>query len=255
MLRRLQILCLLLIVLVAGISGVLNLVFSPPLTRPVNVVLYPVNADGRDDTQRYIDALDIVHFEDVGAFFAREALRFGIRLDPLVSLHLGAQINTQPPPIGDYPTAMDSLIWSIKMRWWLWRYDRWSGANPDVRIFLRYFSTRGEVRPGHALGLQKGTIGLVNGFASVDYIDTNNVVIVHELMHAFGASDKYDLHTNEPDFPEGFANPRQSPLLPQTQAEIMAGRVKISPGWILMPVNLSQVVVGDKTAQEIGWRP
>lgn len=251
--RRLRIFLLLLVLLVVSVNTWLGIVRIQSWERPVWVVLYPINADGRADTQAYIDALDVVHFEDVQLFLSREAQRYGVYLDPLVELKLAPVITEQPPGVSDFPGVVESIFWSLRMRWWSWRTDSWSGPEPDVRIYLRYFSTGGRIRLEHSLGLQKGMIGLVNGFASVDYIDTNNFVIVHELMHTFGASDKYDLESNLPVYPHGFADPYQSPLLPQTRAEVMAGRIKVSPGWVLMPPSLKQVVVGPETAREVGW--
>lgn len=253
MFKQLRIALLLLILVLVGANGWLNEIRIHSWKRPVWLVLYPVNADGRADTQAYIDALDVAHFEDVQGFLAREGRKYGVNLDPVLEIRLAPEIDSQPPKVSDYPGMAESIIWSLSMRWWAWRNDTWEGPEPDARIFLRYFSTGGRVRLEHSLGLQKGMIGLVNGFASVDYIDTNNFVIAHELLHTFGATDKYDLKTNEPVFPDGYADPRQEPLLPQTRAEIMSGRIKVSPGWILMPPSLDQVVINDKTASEIGW--
>ena len=44
----------------------------------------------------------------------------------------------------------------------------------------------------HSTGLQKGMLGVVNAFASADQEGSNAVVIAHELLHTFGATDKYD---------------------------------------------------------------
>ena len=139
------------------------------------------------------------------------------------------------------------------MRWWAFNNDTWDGPEPDVKIYLRYFSPNNRQVLEHSLGLQKGMIGLVNGFASVDYNSKNSFVITHELMHTLGASDRYDVVTSEPLYPQGYADPEQEPLFPQTRAEVMGGRVKVSPGWTLMPLSLEDVVIGIETAREIGW--
>jgi hypothetical protein len=71
--------------------------------------------------------------------------------------------------------------------------------------------------------------------------------------HTFGASDKYDPQTNQPRYPEGYAEPARNPLYPQQQAEIMAGRVAMSQRSAEAPIGLSQVVIGPVTAREIHW--
>ena len=72
-------------------------------------------------------------------------------------------------------------------------------------------------------------------------------------MHTVGATDKYDLATNEPLHPDGYAEPDKDPLLPQTFAEIMAGRIPSSTTQSEMPSSLDKVLIGTKTAREINW--
>jgi len=96
------------------------------------------------------------------------------------------------------------------------------------------------------LSLHPGYL-LINAFASKDYQGSNNVVIAHELMHTFGASDKYG-PDGEPVYPEGYADAYQDPLYPQTRAEIMGGRIALSQTKSKMPEGLSNVAVGAITA-------
>ncbi|WP_417224025.1 hypothetical protein [Amphritea sp.] len=251
--RLLRIILLLIVLFVVAMNSWLTDMRIQAWERPVWVVLYPINADGRADTQAYIDALRADHFAEISTFLQREALRYHLAQQSLAEFYLAPVLTTQPPQIEIGADMLDRIIWSLHMRWWSWRNDNWVGPEPDVRIYLRYFSPQKNQQLSHSLGLQKGMIGLVNGFAGVDYMGTNNFVITHELMHTFGASDKYNLDTNEPLYPDGYADPQQEPLLPQTRAEVMAGRIKVSPGWLLMPQSLESVVVGPKTANEIGW--
>ena len=104
-----------------------------------------------------------------------------------------------------------------------------------------------------SLGLQKGLIGIVNAFASRAMQAENNVIIAHEMLHTVGATDKYDLATNQPLYPIGYADPEQRPLFPQQQAEIMAGRIPISETEARQPEGLRQVILGEATALEINW--
>ncbi|MBU2966949.1 hypothetical protein Q4508_19745 [Amphritea sp. 2_MG-2023] len=253
--RLLRIILLLIVLFVVAMNTWLTDVRIQAWERPVWVVLYPINADGRTDTEAYIDALRVDHFTEIGAFLQREASRYHVEQNPLAEFYLAPELYAQPPEIEVGAGLLDRVFWSLHMRWWSWRHDSWQGLEPDVRIYLRYFSPQEDRPLSHSLGLQKGMIGLVNGFAGVDYRGMTNFVIAHELLHTFGASDKYDLETNEPIYPDGYADPQQKPLLPQTRAEVMSGRIKVSPSWLLMPQTLDNVIVGPKTAREIGWFP
>ena len=82
----------------------------------------------------------------------------------------------------------------------------------------------------------------------------NNVIIAHELLHVFSATDKYDLHDNMPIFPSGYAQTNRDPLYPQDYAEIMGGRITLSKFEAEIPIDLSHVIVGEKTAEEINWK-
>jgi len=80
------------------------------------------------------------------------------------------------------------------------------------------------------------------------------MVIAHELLHTLGATDKYDPVNDAPVFPDGYGDPRQSPLYPQKFAELMAGRRMLSATSWEQPSGLDEVVIGPATAIEIRWR-
>jgi hypothetical protein len=144
------------------------------------------------------------------------------------------------------------MAWSLRVRFWAWRHDGYDGPKAHVRLFLSYFAPDAGRLP-HSVGLQKGLLGFVNAFASARQQGQNNVVIAHELLHTFGASDKYDPATNQPLFPDGYADPRANPLYPQDKAEIMAGRLPISAEQAETPASLDEAVIGAATAREINW--
>ena len=102
-------------------------------------------------------------------------------------------------------------------------------------------------------GLQRGLTGVVHLFASRAQEAQNRIVIAHELLHTFGATDKYDPDTGLPQYPEGYADPEQSPRYPQEQAELMAGRLPESADKAVMPEGLGEVRIGPLSAREIGW--
>ena len=122
----------------------------------------------------------------------------------------------------------------------------------DVELFVSYYDTATTSALRHSVGLQGGMIGIINGFAHKSYRGSNHVVIIHELMHTLGATDKYG-PGGVPVHPGGFAEPYRTPLFPQKKAEIMGGRIPISANQSRMPESLKQVVVGTVTAIEINW--
>ena len=69
----------------------------------------------------------------------------------------------------------------------------------------------------HSTALERGRIGSVNLFASAKQTQQNNVVLVHELLHGFGATDKYNLTMVNLFFPIGYAQADKQPLYPQTR--------------------------------------
>ena len=83
----------------------------------------------------------------------------------------------------------------------------------------------------------------------------NNIVIAHEFLHTLGATDKYDFANNQPVFPDGYAEPQRVPLLPQSYAEIMAGRPPLTHTEAEIPASLNRVLIGEQTAREINWQP
>lgn len=104
----------------------------------------------------------------------------------------------------------------------------------------------------HSLGLDKGLLSIVHAFASKDQEAQNNIVIAHEFLHTVGALDKYD-NNNQPIFPEGYAEPNKHPLFPQSQAEIMAGKIPLSKIDYQMADSLKDCIIGRKTVKEINW--
>ena len=139
------------------------------------------------------------------------------------------------------------------MRWWAWRYGETTGPDPQVKIFMLYFDPSARQRVDHSTALAKGLIGLVQLFAAPSMTEPNNVIIMHELLHTLGATDKYDLRTNQPVFPQGYAQPDIEPRYPQPFAEIMAGRRPLSATQFEQPTHLRQMLIGPDTAHEINW--
>lgn len=216
------------------------------------IKIYPINADNSEASGNYIKSLKVEHFADIEAFIATEIARYGKKLNRPLRVELGLPVKEQPPQIGADFGRLDIMLWSLKMRWWA---SNTAGEQdsivPDVRIFVRYYEPDSIFVLENSVGLQKGMVGIVNAYASRRYRGTNNVIIAHEFLHTLGATDKYDPGTGQPIPPDGLADPLKTPLFPQTNAEIMGGRVALAADDSVIPKSLKFAVIGPLTASEI----
>lgn len=219
-----------------------------------DVVITPINFDGQESTHKGIDKLHESQFQEINDYLDKQAKQFGLKLGKSVRIRLGNTIASIPPAIPKIGSSRtDIIIWSLKLRWWAWRNKTSDSHASQINLFIMYSSPKPRQRLPHSTGLQKGLIGLIHADANPKNRKRNNMIITHELLHIFGASDKYVLTNGRPIFPDGFAKPNQSNPFPQSKAEIMAGSIPLSPNKIGRVFNLSQTIIGEKTAQEIGW--
>ena len=128
----------------------------------------------------------------------------------------------------------------------------------DVTLFVYFFNPLDAERRNFfdsldSVASRRDRFGIV--FAPLDSRQLGNTcaVVAHEWCHNLGASDKYRGNTSV--FPHGFAEPALEPRYPQRKAEIMALGIPQSPGRERPVRDLSQCIVGEKTAREINWVP
>jgi hypothetical protein len=252
MFRAIRIAILLFVLFMVAVGTWLTQARSTDWNNSLWVKVYPINADGSAVVEDYIAGLNLDDFVDIEEFVGRETERYGKSLSQPLRMELGRPIREQPPSMGAEPSVVDVMLWSLKMRWWASQtagdQDR---ITPDVRIFVRYHSPDNAFRLENSVGLQKGMVGIVNARASRRHAGGNNVIIAHEFLHTLGASDKYDPGTAQPLPPHGIAEPDRAPLYPQRYAEIMGGRIALSPDAAEIPAHLGLAVIGPLTAKEI----
>ena len=252
MFKAVRISILLFILFFVAVSTWLTQARSTNWDNSLWVKVYPINADGSSEATTYITALKARDFAGIEGFLSREAEKYSVTLDRPVRLELGEPVREQPPELGSAPNMLNVMLWSLKMRWWSSSVtDDQDEIEPDVRIFVRYHTPDRAVTLENSVGLQKGMVGIVNGYASRRHRGTNNVIIAHEFLHTLGATDKYSLDTGQPIAPEGLAEPERSPVYPQRLAEIMGGRIALAADDSMIPQNLKYAVIGPLTAREI----
>ncbi len=221
--------------------------------KPLEVVIYPINGDKTDDTQTFVDGMSADHFQEISRFIDQQSERYFLKKLPSSNVYLGSEVTALPPEAQKGPrSVLDTMLWTLKLRYYAFRNTPFFDSLGKVRLFVIYHEGEEGVPLEHSLGLQKGLFGMVHVFAQNKQIRQNNVVIAHELMHALGATDKYD-ENFMPIFPDGFAESEGGPHYPQHMAEIMAGRMSLSPTRAIIPPSLDACVIGYKTAHEINW--
>jgi len=252
--RKLRLILLLFILFVVGMDTYLTKIRTTDWDRPLYVLIHPINGDGSETSREYIQGLGLENFEDVEQFFKDEAERYKLSLAQPVKVILAPPLQVFPPPPPKDRQVLKIMLWSLKLRYWSATVDSaYAGPPEDVNIYVKYFDPDSFSTLEHSLGLEKGLIGVVNAYASTRMDATNNVVIAHEFLHTVGASDKYDLSSGQPLFPDGYADPERQPRHPQEYAEIMGGKVPISDHESKIPESLYSALVGNKTAREINW--
>lgn len=252
--RILRIAVLLLVLVAVASQAWLDRTSTRDWSEPLWVGIFPIGADDDPVTEAYLGALQPTAFEAIEQFFEAEAREYGIDVERPVHIELYPNPRQHPPELPAQAGWLRTAAWSLAMRWYAWRVTAAiEGAPPNIRLFVQYHAPqRLEVLP-HSLGLSKGLMGVVHAYADRGHEGGNNVVIAHELLHTLGATDKYDLATLLPLYPDGYAEPAREPRHPQPFAEIMAGRRALSTREAEMPASLAETLIGPATAREIAW--
>ncbi|MCU4414395.1 hypothetical protein KTH71_10170 [Acinetobacter sp. WU_MDCI_Axc73] len=219
--------------------------------QPIVVMLHPINADGQPSTDQYIQHLRLSQFIEIKTYLEQQSANY--RQPIFVMMKLGRTLNAKPPRVPEESSILKVMWWSLKFRFYAWQQRKSEDQHASVTLYLNYYDPQYINQLKHSTALEKGRIGSVNLFASKKQDPQNNIVLTHELLHAFGATDKYNLQTGQPIYPIGYAKPEQQPRYPQKQAELMAGKIPVSDDQNKMPESLKNTRINRLTAQEVGW--
>lgn len=252
MFKAIRISILLFILFFVAVNTWLTQARSTDWNNSLWIKIYPINGDGSSESAKYIKQLKVSDFVAIEEFITKATRNYSRNVARPVRIELGSEIKEQPPELGPTPNSVAVMLWSFKMRWWAGSVtDSQDRIDPDVRIFVRYHKPETTVVLENSVGLQKGMVGIVNGYASRRSRGTNNVIIAHEFLHTLGATDKYDASDGQPIGPDGLGEPERKPLYPQRYAEIMGGRIAKSEYDSYIPKSLKYAVIGALTASEI----
>jgi hypothetical protein len=253
--KRLRIAVLLYVLLFVSAAQFFMARHTTDWDAPLWVDIYTVAGDDDAITRRYVDGVSTNEFADAEAFLTREAQRYGVALEQPFKFRIIGEHTAGIPRLDSGAGALDILWWSLRMRWLATRL-RWQDDEPsgDITVFAVFHEPSEGISLDRSTALHKGLIAVANLFADRTARGTNQIVLAHELLHTLRATDKYSLSSNSPLFPDGYAAPDARPLLPQTKAELMAGRIPLDEHNAEMPATLREVVIGAATAREIGWQ-
>ena len=251
--RALRIGFLLLVLLVVAGQAWIDRFSTTHWQRTVYIGAFPVSADASPVTADYLAQLDQGKINEVSDFVTAEAKRYGVGVDEPIEVHLYPTLASAPPALDPGAGVLTRIAWSLRLRYYRYRMLAAVSPRPQIAMFLLYHDPALLSRLPHSAGLQRGLTAVVHVFASRSQEAQNRIVMAHELLHTFGATDKYDLATGLPEYPDGFADPQRLPLYPQQLAEIMAVKTPLSATDARMPDSLGDERVGPVTAREIGW--
>lgn len=252
--RAKQVRVLLLLLLLTPLVFIFRLPSSPApsWSSPVVVAIYPYNSDGSDATEAYIRQLEENYFKRIEEYFQSQAARHGLTIIPPFDFRLAQPIKNSPPMPDRTSTALGALKWGLSVRWWHAWFDK-QDLDPDIVVVARYQATSEGMIHLHSVGMPNPRLALVNLIADERVNQLNQVTLAHEMLHTVGANDLYASPGGYPTWPDGFANPDREPLYPQNRAELMAGRIPLSPEIAREARSLDEVVIGPQTARAIGW--
>lgn len=254
-LGTLRLAILIAVLLFVALGAWLDRVRSRDWDDTLRVTVYPIAASADAGVRRYVTALQAGDFADVEAFFSDEASRYGIALAQPVKVRVSHAAKEPPPALPDRPGPLTVALWSLRLRFFAAR-TAWNDPlpSPDIQVFALYSPLgQGATAMPDSVGLSKGLIAVTHLYGDAAAGGSNQVVVVHEVLHTLGATDKYDLATGQPLVPIGLGEPDRQPLYPQDFGEIMAGRIAIGANDAGITDSLEQMLVGPATALEIGW--
>ncbi|MFT4629869.1 MAG: hypothetical protein ACI9WC_003479 [Arenicella sp.] len=216
--------------------------------------IIPIVADDSPTTLSYVENLEQADFDNIERYLIRQAARYKTDLSHGLNIRLSKPIYNVPPvtPRPD-SSSLEIGLWSLSLRWWAWRNQPSDYHNSQIRLYVLYQDTDGGVSLAHSIGLRNALIGLIYARVNDSNKEFDNVVITHELLHIFGAVDKYDLFNGKPAYPDGYAQPNLMPVHPQNRAEIMGRSIPISENRHEVAPRLKRTMIGPQTAKEIAW--
>ena len=111
--KTIRLIVLLFILFIVGVDAYLTKLRTTDWDQPLRIVIYPINGDGSDAVNEYIDDLSIDVFEPVAQFMAEEAAEYQVGIETPVEMALGPRINEIPPLPPMQRNILQTMWWSL----------------------------------------------------------------------------------------------------------------------------------------------
>ena len=96
-------------------------IYSRSWHEPLDIIIYPINADSSPETDTYIDSLSDKTFVEIDDWIAREAKRYQLPQSRPMRTRLGAKVKSVPPALPVNKGVFRTVLWGLHMRWWVLR--------------------------------------------------------------------------------------------------------------------------------------
>ena len=171
------------------------------------VGIYPLISERSPTIDRYINKQLARDLENVSQLIKRESQKYNINAENVIKFEIKHTVYDPPPP-PQAESRFSIAIWSLKFRYWHWQQQHSDEPESDLDIFIHLSPVKhGQtIQLDNSFALKKVGAGVVNALAGTKYREYNQLVLAHELLHLFGASDKYNIENNQPIFPNGFSD-------------------------------------------------
>lgn len=219
------------------------------------VVLHPINASEDEVTQKFIDTLKEEDFDIIERFITENGLKYRSK-ETRFKVLLGGQVYRHPKlPNEEIASSIPkTMLWSLQFRYFGLRNTQKIDLKAATVVYLNYYNpTKIKTELTRSTALEQGRIAVVNLYADAKHHEFSKGVILHELLHTFGAEDRYDPYQGSPMYPVGYAEPDKQPLYPQDKAEIMGGYIPLNDQDFIIVDHIDKFVMNEITARELGW--
>jgi len=119
--RNLRILILLTALLLVAVTTWQQRYLATRWRTPLFVAIYPVALDRSPATARYVATLEARDFAPIDGFFAREAARYRVPVGEPFRTRLRPELHESPPQRSVDAGVFATIIWSLELRYWVWR--------------------------------------------------------------------------------------------------------------------------------------
>src|SRR5262245_62068112 len=130
--RALRIGSLLLVLLVVAQGAWVARSRTTDWKESLRVVIYPINGDQSAAADTYTGGLRREMFQPIAVYLRQEARAYNLPLRDPVEIYLAPRVASTPPSPPRQANALEAVLWSLRLRFWAWRNDGYSGPRPHV---------------------------------------------------------------------------------------------------------------------------